>query len=40
MSSVEDEMPKEDYVIRKSVASDPGTGEELLNFLSFYTLFI
>ena len=30
--------PKEDYEIRKSVVSDPGTGEDLLNFLSFYTL--
>ena len=32
--------PKEDYEIRKSVVSDPGTGEDLLNFLSFYTLVI
>ena len=36
---VEDmKSPKEDYEIRKSVVSDPGTGEDLLNFLSFYTL--
>ena len=32
--------PKEDYEIRKSVVSDPGTGEDLLIFLSFYTLVI
>ena len=32
--------PKEDQEIRKSVVSDPGTGEDLLNFLSFDTLFI
>ena len=25
--------PKEDYEIRKSVVSDPGTGEDLFNFL-------
>jgi len=38
---VEDmKSPKEDYEIRKWVVSDPGTGEDLLNFLSFYTLFI
>ena len=38
---VEDiKSPKEDYEIRKSVVSDPGTGEDLLNFLSFYTLVI
>jgi len=30
--------PKEDYEIRKRVVSDLGTGEDLLNFLSFYTL--
>ena len=30
--------PKEDYEIRKSVVSDPGTGEDLLIFFSFYTL--
>ena len=30
--------PKEDYEIRKSVVSAPGAGEDLLNFLSFYTL--
>ena len=30
--------PKEDYEIRKSDVSDLGTGEDLLNFLSFYTL--
>ena len=29
--------PKEDYEIQKSVVSDPGTREDLLNFLSFYT---
>jgi hypothetical protein len=40
-SDVEDmKSPKEDYEIRKSVVSDPGTGEDLLNFLSFYTLVI
>ena len=32
--------PKEENEIRKSVVSDPGTGEDLLNFLSFYTLVI
>ena len=38
---VEDmKSPKEDYEIRKSVVSDPRTGEDLLNFLSIYTLFI
>ena len=38
---VEDmKSPKEDYEIRKSVVSDPGTGEDLLIFLSFYTLVI
>ena len=38
---VEDmKSPKEDYEIRKSVVSDPGTGEDLLNFLSFYNLVI
>ena len=38
---VEDmKSPKEDYEIHKSVVSDPGTREDLLNFLSFYTLFI
>ena len=30
--------PKEDYEIRISVVSDPGTIEDLFNFLSFYTL--
>ena len=30
--------PKEDKKIQKSVVSDPGTREDLLNFLSFYTL--
>ena len=30
--------PKEDYEIRKLVVLDLGTGEDLLNFLSFYTL--
>ena len=30
--------PKEDYEIRKLVVSDLGTGEDLLNFFSFYTL--
>ena len=40
-TSVEDmKSPKEDYEIRKSVVSDPGTGEDLLNFLSFYNLVI
>ena len=38
---VEDmKSPKEDYEIRKSVVSDPGTAEDLLNFLSFYNLVI
>ena len=38
---VEDmKSPKEDYEIRKKVVSDPGTGEDLLIFLSFYTLII
>ena len=38
---VEDmKSPKEDYEIRKRVVSDPGTGEDLLVFLSFYTLII
>ena len=38
--TVEDmKSPKEDYEIHKGVVSDPGTGEDLLNFLSFYTLF-
>ena len=38
---VEDmKSPKEDYEIHKSVVLDPGTREDLLNFLSFYTLFI
>ena len=38
---VEDmKSPKEDYEIRKSVVSDPGTREDLLNFLSFYNLVI
>ena len=38
---VEDmKSPKEDYEIRKSVVSYPGTGEDLLIFLSFYTLVI
>ena len=32
--------PKEDYKIRKSVASKPGTREDLLIILSFYTLVI
>ena len=32
--------PKEDYEIRKRVESDPGTREDLLNFLFFYTLFM
>ena len=32
--------PKEDYKIRKSVVSDPGTREDLLIFLSFNTLVI
>ena len=32
--------PKEDYEIRKSVVSEPGTGEDLRNFLPFYTLVI
>ena len=39
-TSVEDEIPKEDYEIRKSVVSDTGTGKDRLNFFSFYTLFI
>ena len=30
--------PEEDNEIRKRVVSDPETGEDLLNFLSFYTL--
>ena len=30
--------PKEDYKIRKWVVLDPGTGEDLLIFLYFYTL--
>ena len=30
--------PKEDYKIHKSVALDSGPREELLIFLSFYTL--
>ena len=39
LNLVEDmKSPKEDYEIRKLVVSDPGTGEDLLNFLSFYTL--
>ena len=38
---VEDmKSPKEDYEIRKRVVSDPGTGEDLLIFLSFYTFVI
>ena len=38
---VEDmKSPKEDYEIRKRVVSDPGAGEDLLNFLSFYNLVI
>ena len=32
--------PNEDYEIRKGVASDPGTLEDLLIFLSFITLVI
>ena len=32
--------PKEDYKIRKSVVSDLGTREDLLNFLFFYILVI
>ena len=32
--------PKEDYNIRKSVALDSGPREDLLIFLSFYTLVI
>ena len=32
--------PKEDYEIRKSVGSDLGTREDLLNFLFFYILVI
>ena len=40
-TSVEDmKSPKEDYEIRKSEVSNPGTGEDLLNFLSFYNLVI
>ena len=31
---------KEDYEIRNRVVSDPETGEDLLNFLSYYTLVI
>ena len=31
---------KEDNEIRISVVSDTGTGEDLLNFLSFYILVI
>ena len=31
------EIPEEDYEIRKSVVSDLGTKEGLLNFLSIYT---
>ena len=39
MYIVEDmKSPKEDYEIRKSVTSDLGTREDLLNFLSFNTL--
>ena len=38
-TSVEDmKTPKEDYEIHKSVVSDLGTREDLLNFLSFYLL--
>ena len=33
-------FPKDVYKIRKSVASDPGTREYLLIFLSFNTLVI
>ena len=41
LETVEDmKSPKEDYEIGKSVVSDPGTGEDLLTFLSFYTLII
>ena len=32
--------PKEDYEIRKSVVSNLGTREDLLNFLFFYILVI
>ena len=32
--------PKEDYKIRKSVVSDPGNREDVIIFLSFYTLVI
>ena len=32
--------PKKDYEIRKSVVSEPGTGEDLRNFVPFYTLVI
>ena len=38
-TSVEDmKSPKEDYEIRRLVVSDTGTGGDLLNFLSSYTL--
>ena len=32
--------PKEDYKIRKPVVSDPGNREDVIIFLSFYTLVI